>query len=137
MTSAQILETLIGFDTVSRNSNMALMSYIEELLGAAGITATLIPNEDGSKANLLATIRPAHSAISGRGGVMLSGHTDVVPVKGQDWSKPPFKMTCLDGKYFGRGTTDMKGFVACAINAALKARVRPLKSPLYLAFSYD
>jgi acetylornithine deacetylase len=137
MTSAQILETLIGFDTVSRNSNMALMRYIETLLGAAGITATLIPNQDGSKANLLATIGPVDRAGGDRAGVMLSGHTDVVPVEGQNWTKQPFEMTCSDGKYFGRGTTDMKGFVACAITAALKAQARPLKSPLHLAFSYD
>ena len=137
MTSVQILKTLIRFDTVSRNSNMALMRYIETLLGAAGITATLIPNQDGSKANLLATIGPVDRAGGDRAGVMLSGHTDVVPVKGQIWTKQPFEMTCSDGKYFGRGTTDMKGFVACAITAALKAQARPLKSPLHLAFSYD
>ena len=137
MTSAQILETLIGFDTVSRNSNMALMRYIETLLGAAGITATLIPNQDGSKANLLATIGPVDRAGGDRAGVMLSGHTDVVPVEGQNGTKQPFEMICSDGKYFGRGTTDMKGFVACAITAALKAQSRALKSPLHLAFSYD
>jgi acetylornithine deacetylase len=137
MTSVQILKTLIRFDTVSRNSNMALMRYIETLLGAAGITATLIPNQDGSKANLLATIGPVDRAGGDRAGVMLSGHTDVVPVEGQNWTKQPFEMTCSDGKYFGRGTTDMKGFVACAITAALKAQARPLKSPLHLAFSYD
>ena len=134
MTSAQILETLIGFDTVSRNSNMALMRYIETMLVAAGITATLIPNQDGSKANLLATIGPVDRAGGDRAGVMLSGHTDVVPVEGQNWTKQPFEMTCSDGKYFGRGTTDMKGFVACAITAALKAQARPLKSQLHLAF---
>ena len=137
MTSAQILETLIGFDTVSRNSNIALMRYIETLLGADGIAATLIPNQDGSKANLLATIGPVDRAGGDRAGVMLSGHTDVVPVEGQNWTKQPFEMTCSDGKYFGRGTTDMKGFVACAITAALKAQARPLKTPLHLAFSYD
>jgi acetylornithine deacetylase len=137
MTSVQILKTLIRFDTVSRNSNMALMRYIETLLGAAGITATLIPNQDGSKANLLATIGPVDRAGGDRAGVMLSGHTDVVPVEGQNWTKQPFEMTCSDGKYFGRGTTDMKGFVACAITAALKAQARPLKSPLHLAFPYD
>ena len=65
---------------------------------------------------------------------MLSGHTDVVPVEGQNWTKQPFEMTCSDGKYFGRGTTDMKGFVACSITAALKAQARPLKSQLHLAF---
>ena len=132
MNTKDILDRLIAFDTVSRNSNMALMHYIEQLLSEADIKTTLIPNAQGTKANLLATIGPTDS-----GGVMLSGHTDVVPVEGQVWSKPAFKLTCSDGKYFGRGTTDMKGFVACAIAAALKAKQRPLKAPLHLAFSYD
>ena len=132
MNTKDILDRLIAFDTVSQNSNMALMHYIEQLLSEANIKTTLIPNAQGTKANLLATIGPTDS-----GGVMLSGHTDVVPVEGQVWSKPAFKLTCSDGKYFGRGTTDMKGFVACAIAAALKAKQRPLKAPLHLAFSYD
>ena len=132
MNTKDILEKLVAFDTVSRNSNMALMHYIQHLLGEANIQTTLIPNAEGTKANLLATIGPTDS-----GGVMLSGHTDVVPVEGQVWSKPAFKLTCSDGKYFGRGTTDMKGFVACAIASALKAQRRPLKAPLHLAFSYD
>lgn len=132
MNTKDILEKLVAFDTVSRNSNMALMHYIQHLLGEADIQTTLIPNAEGTKANLLATIGPTDS-----GGVMLSGHTDVVPVEGQVWNKPAFKLTCSDGKYFGRGTTDMKGFVACAIASALKAQRRPLKAPLHLAFSYD
>tara|TARA_B100000780_G_scaffold98338_1_gene68647 strand:- start:32 stop:1186 length:1155 start_codon:yes stop_codon:yes gene_type:complete len=132
MNTEDILDRLIAFDTVSRNSNMALMHYVQTLLGEAGIKATLIPNAEGTKANLLASIGPTDS-----GGILLSGHTDVVPIEGQAWSKPAFKLTRSDGKYFGRGTTDMKGFVACAIAAALKAKRRPLKAPLHLAFSYD
>ena len=111
---------------------MELMDFVSGTLAEAGIPSTLIPNEDGSKANLLATIGPADV-----GGVMLSGHTDVVPVEGQAWTKPAFELTNEGGKYFGRGTTDMKGFVACSLAAALNAKDVPLKVPLHLAFSYD
>ena len=132
MKTADILSRLIAFDTVSRNPNMALMDYVTELLAGVGVTARLIPNAEGTKANLLATIGPED-----RGGVMLSGHTDVVPVEGQDWTNPPFELTVADGRYYGRGTTDMKGFVAAALAAGLKAAGRDLASPLHLAFSYD
>ncbi len=132
MKTAEILDRLIAFDTVSRNPNMALMAYIKDLLAEVGVEATLIPNDTGTKANLLATVGP-----SDRGGVMLSGHTDVVPVDGQDWTKPPFELTVENGRYYGRGTTDMKGFVACALAAGLKAAKRELVAPLHLAFSYD
>jgi acetylornithine deacetylase len=132
MNSAEILDRLIGFDTVSRNPNIDLMRFIQGLLAEVGVEAELIPDSDGKKANLLATIGPR----DGRG-VMLSGHTDVVPVDGQDWTKPAFRLTEEDGKYFGRGTADMKGFVACALAAGLKAAKRELKTPLHLAFSYD
>lgn len=133
MTSVRdILTNLIAFDTTSRNSNLALMAYIESLLASAGISSTLIPDKTGTKANLYATVGPMD-----RGGVMLSGHTDVVPVDGQDWSVPPFTLTESNQRFYGRGTTDMKGFVACAIAAALNAANRPLKTPLHLGFSYD
>lgn len=132
MTSADILARLIAFDTVSCNPNMDLMTYVQGLLAEVGVEATLIPNAEGTKANLLATIGPKD-----HGGVMLSGHTDVVPVDGQDWTKPPFELTVDNGRYYGRGTTDMKGFVACALAAGLKAAHRNLASPLHLAFSYD
>ncbi|WP_336097717.1 acetylornithine deacetylase [Roseovarius sp. CH_XMU1461] len=132
MNSAEILDRLIGFDTVSRNPNIDLMRFIQGLLADVGVEAELIPDSDGKKANLLATIGPR----DGRG-VMLSGHTDVVPVDGQDWTKPAFRLTQEDGKYFGRGTADMKAFVACALAAGLKAAKRELKTPLHLAFSYD
>ena len=132
MTTSAILARLIAFDTVSRNSNMELMGYVRTVLAEAGVEARLIPNAEGTKANLLATIGPTD-----QGGVMLSGHTDVVPVDGQDWTKPPFALTKHDGRYYGRGTTDMKGFVACALTAGLKAAKRDLKTPLHLAFSYD
>ena len=132
MKSAEILADLIAFDTVSRNSNMELMRYVANRLQEAGIVAQLIPNRDGSKANLLATVGPADI-----GGVMLSGHTDVVPVDGQNWTRPAFRLTRHEGRFYGRGTADMKGFVACALSAGLQAAGRALKTPLHLAFSYD
>lgn len=132
MDSIHILERLIAFPTVSRDSNLVLINYVAELLEAKGIQCHLIPSHDGHKVNLFATIGPAD-----RPGIMLSGHTDVVPVDGQDWTVPPFAMTSRDGKLLGRGAADMKGFVACAIAAALKAAERPLRTPLHLALSYD
>lgn len=127
-----ILEQLIGFDTVSSKPNMALMGYVQALLAEAGVDSQLIPDATGHKANLYATIGPQD-----KGGVMLSGHTDVVPVEGQDWTHPPFALTEVGGRYYGRGTADMKGFVACALAAVLDAARRPLKTPLHLALSYD
>ena len=126
-----ILSRLMAFDTVSSNPNMDLMIYVQGLLQDAGITALLIANDDGTKANLYATVGPNGP------GVMLSGHTDVVPVTGQVWLKPPFAATFEDGRVYGRGAADMKGFVACAIAAMLQAARRPLKTPLHLALSYD
>jgi acetylornithine deacetylase len=127
-----ILEALVSFDTVSRNPNLDLIRYARDLLAQAGIDATLVPDATGTKANLYATIGPAD-----RGGVMLSGHTDVVPVDGQDWTRPPFALTESDGRFYGRGTADMKGFVACALAAAVTAAGRRLASPLHLALSHD
>ena len=127
-----ILERLLAFDTVSSRPNMALMTYVKGLLEEAGLAVTLVPDAEGGKANLYASTGPA-----GAGGVMLSGHTDVVPVEGQTWTKPPFALTEADGRYYGRGAADMKGFVACAIAAMLDAARRPLKVPLHLALSYD
>ncbi len=127
-----ILAQLIAFDTTSRNPNLALMQYVASLLSDAGVHSTLIPDSTGKKANLFATIGPTD-----RGGVMLSGHTDVVPVDGQQWTVPAFMLTESDNRFYGRGTTDMKGFVACALAAALKAAQKPLVTPLHLGFSYD
>ena len=132
MDTRTILERLVAFDTVSAKPNRALMDYVRGLLAEAGISSTLIPDASGGKANLFATIGPQDA-----GGVMLSGHTDVVPVDGQDWTLPPFALTRRDGRLYGRGTTDMKGFCAAAIAAALRAAKRPLKVPLHLALSYD
>ncbi|WP_309664691.1 acetylornithine deacetylase [Tabrizicola sp.] len=126
-----ILERLVAFDTVSSKPNMALMRYVKEVLESAGIAPLLIPDADGTKANLFASIGPVGA------GVMLSGHTDVVPVEGQAWTYPPFALTKAEGRLYGRGTADMKGFVACAVAAMLAASKRPLKVPLHLALSYD
>ncbi len=129
-TTREILDRLIGFDTVSSNPNRALMDYVAGLLGAHGIAAQLIPDATGAKANLYASV--------GEGaGVMLSGHTDVVPVEGQAWTKAPFQLTEAEGRLYGRGTADMKGFCAAAIAAMIAASRRTLKTPLHLALSYD
>ena len=133
MSTRDLLETLIGFDTVSRNPNRELMDFVSDWLAEQGIESRLIPDDGGGKANLYATV----PGIANDGGIMLSGHTDVVPIDGQDWSLPAFKLTERDGRYYGRGTADMKGFVACAMTAMAKARRMPLRLPLHLALSYD
>ncbi|MCF1707952.1 acetylornithine deacetylase [Tabrizicola sp. J26] len=132
MKTRDILDRLVAFDTVSSEPNLPLIEWVQHLLAGAGIAARVIPDPTGKKANLYATIGPQDVP-----GVMLSGHTDVVPVTGQNWSKPPFVLTEADDRYYGRGVTDMKGFVACALSAALSAARRPLKTPLHLALSHD
>ena len=131
MNSRDILQALIAFDTISSNPNRALIAWVQDVLQAAGARVVLIPDATGGKANLYATIGPEG------GGVMLSGHTDVVPVEGQAWTVPPFALTEAQGRYYGRGTADMKGFVACAIATMIKAAGRDLRVPLHLALSYD
>lgn len=132
MDTRSILERLVSFDTVSSRPNIALMEWARDLLAGAGIEAVLIPDATGGKANLYATVGPRD-----RGGVMLSGHTDVVPVEGQDWTVPPFALTARNGRLYGRGTTDMKGFCAAALSAMIAASGRELKTPLHLALSHD
>jgi acetylornithine deacetylase len=130
-TTSDILARLIAFPTISKDPNRALIDYVRELLASHGISATLIPNMDGTKANL-------YASVGGKdGGVMLSGHTDVVPIEGQTWTRPAFELTRRDRRYYGRGTADMKGFCAAAIHAMIRAGKRDLKSPLHLALSYD
>lgn len=131
-TSIDILEHLVRFDTTSRNSNLELMDYIAAQLAAVGVTAQIIPDTTGTKANLFATIGPQD-----RPGILLSGHTDVVPIDGQNWTVPAFDLTQRDGRLYGRGTTDMKGFVASALHAARLAATMDLKTPLHLGFSCD
>ncbi|WP_423359838.1 acetylornithine deacetylase [Pseudomonas citronellolis] len=130
--SRDILARLIAFDTVSRNSNLALIKYIQDYLAGLGVDSELFFDEAGGKANLFATLGPRD-----RGGVCLSGHTDVVPVDGQNWSVPPFELTENDGRLYGRGTADMKGYIACVLAAVPAFLAQPLRVPLHLAFSYD
>jgi acetylornithine deacetylase len=128
----EYLEKLVAFPTVSRDSNLALINFVSAELRNLGIAATLVHNEDGRKANLWATIGPPD-----RPGIALSGHTDVVPVEGQNWSSDPFQLSARDGKYYGRGAADMKGFIACCLSLAHAAVQRKLHTPLHFAFSYD
>ena len=132
MESKEILKELISFPTVSSESNLALIDYCAELLRQVTPDIEIIKDKTKKKANLYASIGP-----SDRPGVLLSGHTDVVPVDGQNWNFLPFSMTEHDGNLYGRGTTDMKGFVACALHAALKTKNRKLTEPLKLALSFD
>ena len=127
-----ILERLIGFDTVSAKSNLDLLGYLRGLLAEAGIDSVLVPDATGAKANLYAVVGPSDVP-----GVILSGHVDVVPVEGQVWTKPAFALSEEGGRFFGRGVTDMKGFVACAVAAVIRARAMDLKVPVILALSHD
>ena len=128
----EILADLVGFDTESSKSNLALIAYVEALLAARGITAELLPDDTGLKANLLATIGPVRA-----GGVILSGHTDVVPVAGQHWTSDPFVLTRRGDRLYGRGTADMKAFLACTLAAVEFVSPAMLERPVHLAFSYD
>ena len=132
MSTLDYLEKLLSFDTTSANTNSEMIKWVESELLTFGASVKIIPNVDESKANLFATLGPQDV-----GGVMLSGHTDVVPVTGQAWTVPAFSMTQRDGKVFGRGTADMKGFIAAMMNAAKLASTQTLKTPLHLALSYD
>jgi len=132
MNTSDILERLIAFPTVSRDSNRHLIDWVATLLREHGLDPVVIPSANGDKANLFVTAGPP-----GKPGVMLSGHTDVVPVEGQAWTVPPFELTRAEGRIFGRGSCDMKGFCACAINAMLAATKQDLRTPLHLALSYD
>ncbi|MFC4292998.1 acetylornithine deacetylase [Sphingorhabdus arenilitoris] len=125
-----ILETLIGFDTTSRGSNLALIEWTQQYLAGHGVSSVRLPNSDGEKANLYATIGP-----NVEGGVILSGHSDVVPVDGQNWSSDPFKLTFSNGRFYGRGTCDMKAFIALALAAVPLFKTG--QKPVHLAISYD
>ncbi|MGH8196440.1 MAG: acetylornithine deacetylase [Woeseiaceae bacterium] len=127
-----ILKELIGFPTVSADSNLALIDYAEELLDEHGWRTARRYSEDGGKANLLARIGPETT-----GGIALAGHTDVVPASGQDWHTDPFELVEKDGRLFGRGTSDMKGFIALALAAASSIDSGKMKKPLHLIFTYD
>ena len=127
-----LLAALVAFDTTSAKSNMALVRYVSEHLARHGVSSALVPTADGEKASLFATIGP-----SGRRGIVLSGHTDVVPVAGQSWETDPFTLTRRGDRLHGRGTTDMKGFLACVLAAVPDLVRRKLETPIHIAFSYD
>ena len=131
-TATETLERLIAFDTTSRNSNLELIAFVEARLGACGAKLRRVPNVDGSKANLIASLGPQVD-----GGVALSGHTDVVPVDGQAWASDPWSLTLRNGRLYGRGTADMKSFLALALSAAPDFAAGSLKRPVQFAFSYD
>jgi len=132
MQSRELLDRLIRYPTVSRDSNLELIRFIKSFLEASGFSAELIYNKEKTKANLYSIIGPA-----GKPGVMLSGHTDVVPVEGQNWSSDPFTMREHNGNLYGRGSCDMKGFIASVLSAVSTVDAASLKTPLHLAFSYD
>ncbi len=127
-----ILSTLIGFDTVSHKSNLELVSWVEDYLAQHGVSARRIHDDTGEKASLLATIGPVDVP-----GYVLSGHTDVVPVEGQAWTTDPFIARVLDGRLYGRGACDMKGYLACVLEAVPRMVAAELHQPLHIAFSYD
>jgi len=127
-----ILETLVRFDTTSRLSNLALVEWVEGYLAGHGVASRRVPNADGSKTNLMASVGPAIP-----GGVVLSGHTDVVPVDGQPWTSDPFAIVERAGRIYGRGTCDMKGFLALSLAAVPDLTAAPARLPVHLAFSYD
>lgn len=128
----ELLERLVAIDTTSRGSNLRLIELVESLLAAHDIPATRISNRDGTKANLLARIGPDTA-----GGVVLCGHTDCVPVDAQPWSSDPFQLREQDGRLYGRGTADMKGFLAVVLAELEMLAEAPLERPVLLALTYD
>ena len=132
MKSSELLAQLIAFDTTSYKSNLDLILHVKALFDQHKIETLLNFNAEKNKANLLATVGPKDLP-----GIMLSGHSDVVPVEGQQWDSPAFEAHQKDGKIYGRGTADMKGFLACAIMTMLDASKLTLKRPLHLCISYD
>ncbi len=128
----EVVNRLIAFDTTSRNSNLALIEFAAGILEAAGAKTRFTRDDAGAKANLFATLGPQRD-----GGYVLSGHTDVVPVDGQNWSSDPFVPVLREGKLYGRGTADMKGFIGTALALADEFCQLDLNRPIHFAFSYD
>lgn len=131
-TPREMLEKLVAFPTVSRDSNLPLIDFVEDYLGGHGVTCRRVYDKTGLKANLYALVGP-----DAPGGVILSGHTDVVPVDGQAWDSDPFVVTERDGKLFGRGTCDMKGFNAIGLAMVPTMLSAGMKKPVQIALSYD
>jgi acetylornithine deacetylase len=132
MSPTELLARLVAFDTVSAKSNLALIAWVRDYLDGFGVASALTHDETSQKANLFATIGP-----DDRGGFVLSGHTDVVPVEGQPWDSDPFALTEKDGLLYGRGSADMKGFIACALALVPELVNRELTVPVHLAFTFD
>src|ERR1700722_2335786 len=128
----ELLRKLAAFDTTSSKSNRPCIDFMRDVLDTHKIKSEILTAEDGNKACLWATIGPDHG-----GGIVLAGHSDTVPVEGQDWTSDPFTLTERDGKLYARGSCDMKGFIACALEAAGEHANKPLKKPLHLAFTYN
>jgi acetylornithine deacetylase len=126
-----LLAKLVGFDTTSAKSNLDLITFIQDYLDSHGVASTLVPSADGQKASLYAMIG------GGEGGIGLSGHSDCVPVTGQTWTSDPFMLTERDGKLYGRGTCDMKGFIACVLACVPLFKAQKLKEPIHIIISYD
>jgi len=133
--SVAMLEKLVGFDTTSRNSNLEMIDFLGSLLADARLKPWLTHDAERRKANLFATLPAVDGAV--QGGIVLSGHTDVVPVDGQDWDSDPFVVTRRDGRLYGRGTADMKGFIAACMTRLPMMRERPPRRPIHFAFSFD
>jgi acetylornithine deacetylase len=131
-TPREMLARLVAFPTVSRASNLPLIDFVEDYLRGHGVECHRVFDDEGNKANLYALVGPAEP-----GGVVLSAHTDVVPVDGQDWTTDPFALVERDGRLYGRGACDMKGFAAVALAAVPKALKAGLKRPIQIALSYD
>ncbi len=131
-TPLELLARLVAFDTTSCKNNLGLIAFVDDYLSGHGVASRRIVSDDGQKSSLYATIGP-----DGEGGVALSGHTDVVPVDGQNWTSDPFRVRAEGGKLYGRGTADMKGFIASVLAAVPAFRKRRLKKPIHIALSYD
>lgn len=127
-----ILERLVAFDTESSKSNLPLLAWVEERLTAQGVPFVRVPNAEGDKATLFATVGPM-----GDGGIVLSGHVDVVPVAGQAWSSDPFALRVADGRAYGRGAVDMKGFAALALALVPEMQAAGLRRPIHIMLSHD
>ena len=132
LTARQLLDCLVAFPTVSSDTNLPLIYFVHDYFAQHGIESIIIPNEDGTKAGLVAQVGPNVA-----GGVALSGHSDVVPVEGQDWSTDPWSVVEKEGRLYGRGTCDMKGFVALAMVALVKSKSMDLQRPIQFALSRD
>ena len=132
MTPVEMIRALVSFDTTSVKSNLPLIDFIRDYLSGYGIDSRYVLSEDGTKANLWATVGP-----DGPGGVVISGHTDVVPVDGQPWDSDPFKIVEKDDRLYGRGTADMKSYIAISLSLVPEMLSRPLQRPIHFALTHD